>query len=166
MLFVGTRQSIPSGERKGWGKARQPVPFCYSLPLFYPCFLSLCILLFLPSPAPSLLLPFPPSQPHQQRSRSRLSPAHAELPQLPRNAQPGMLSCLLPQHEQQLPKSSPTACPFRLHRGQADSGSQDSPRGTGALIQILFNYSCSAGQDQTLFSVKPTGTGCEHQGPP
>lgn len=158
-----------------------PVPFYLSfLPLFYPCFISLSILLLpLPSssclitiPAPSLLLPFAPShQPHQEMSRSRLSPAasgaptasqagNAELPPAPARA-------AAPQKQLH---AALTARAFRLHRGQADTGIQHRAPSSSlrhrSTHPATLNYSCSAGQDQTLFSVKPTGTGCAHQGPP
>lgn len=153
---------------------------CYSFPLFYPCFLSLSILLLpLPSssclitiPAPSLLLPCAPShQPHQEMSRSRLSPAasgaptgsqagNAELPPAPARA-------AAPQKQLH---AALTARAFRLHRGQADTGIQhrapSSPRGTGALIQLLLIIPAQLARTKRYFLLNQQGQAVHTRDPP
>lgn len=63
-------------------------------------------------------------------------------------------------------------CPESQHAARAEGRltavfqdrAASSPLGTRALIQRTINYAYSAGQDKTLFSTKPRGTGCELKG--
>lgn len=181
----GLGRVSPSGERKGWERQDSlPIPSylecsLYSLPfihVFFPFASSSSLLLFLPStatitsPVPSLLLPFAPShQTHQQREQQhrRLPPSGAP----PDGGREGWAASG-PTTSSSTPKPSPRCpdsmclqagssrrAPQGFAEGRLTSVFQDraasSPLGTKALIQRTINYACSAGQDKTLFSVKP-----------
>lgn len=127
------------------------------LPHHYPCPVPPFAICSIPaSPAEEQEPPVPGSC-RAPAASQECSAGNAELPPAPARA-------AAPQKQPHAALRALGA--FRLHRGQADTGSQDSPRGTGALIRLLSIIPAQLARTKRYFLLNQQGQAVNTRDPP